>query len=133
MVELDNLDKRRRSSGGKLRGCVSGSNLLRREDEVDDGSVECRESLAWRGVEEDDDDFSGAGSLGSRYDTGRELLLEGDLLLDELFVGDAGSECGCVWCCKKSRSSTLELGVCFLDDEVEVDDCFLLPPKNFIF
>lgn len=98
-MELDNLDRRRRSSGGRLRGCVSGSNLLRRDDDVDDGSVECRESLAWRGVEVDDenDDFSVAGSLRSRFEDGREVLFDECLvLLERFFVGDGGSECGCV-------------------------------------
>lgn len=124
MVELDNLDKRRRSSGGRLSGCVSGSILLRREDEVE-GSVKCRESLAWRGA----DDFS--VSFDSREAAGPKVFFDGDLLWElDAFAGDAGSERGCV--CRgwvKSHSSTLESGIRFFDVEV---DGFLLPLKNFI-
>lgn len=133
MLELDSLDRRRRSSGGRFSGCVSKSTLLRREEDVE-GSVACLDSRACRGVDADDDKGEEGFSvpLDSRYDVGRGLFFAADLLtlfLDD-FVGDGGSDCGCGWCRKKSRSSRLELGVCFLDEEV--DDCFLLPPKNFI-
>lgn len=44
MADWDRAESRLRSSGGKFRGCVSASNLLRREED-ESGSVEWRESL----------------------------------------------------------------------------------------
>lgn len=88
MVELDSFDNRRRSSGGRLRGWMSASFLLRRED--DRGSVACRESLGCRG---DANEFS--VSRGSRCEAGRGVFFEGVLVCEPLIdlVGDRDSEC----------------------------------------
>ena len=77
MAELDSSESRFLSSGGKLRGCVSGSTLLLREEEP--GSVECLEPRDGR---EDD--------LVSMREDGREDFLGEDL--GEDFWGDGGSD-----------------------------------------
>lgn len=74
-------EKRLRSSGGKLRGWVSGSYLCRREEP---GSVE------WRPKGREDRDFDSRAAPG---DVGREGFLEGclaeeDVLEGEVFEGE---------------------------------------------
>ena len=123
MAEFAKADKRLRSSGGRFRGWVSGSNLLLRREEDDDdaGSVDCRESRFER------DDLL----LVSGWVECREV---DDFLGDRDwdFVGDEGSDRGC---CESSRSSKV-LG---LEDEGFLEDGFLLllllplPKKVFIW
>jgi hypothetical protein len=123
MAEFAKADKRLRSSGGRFRGWVSGSNLLLRreeDDDEDDGSVDCRESRFER-----DDLLLVSGWVECRELTG--FLGERDCD----FVGDEGSDRGC---CESSRSSKV-LGV---EDEGFLEDGFLLLlllplPKNFIW
>lgn len=81
--EREIVEKRLRSSGGRLRGWVSESYLLPRREEDDEtpGSVDCLESLDWREV-----DFV------SRDESCLEDFL-GDLEEDEEdLVGEGGSE-----------------------------------------
>lgn len=120
MADCANEERRLRSSGGKLRGWVSGSNLARREDDEEPGSVECRELRDGR-----DDDFG-----ESMWDGRRE---------DEVFLGDLDGDEGSerVWW-ESSRSS--KCGGNVLEEDELVVECFLedgflllLPPKNFIW
>ena len=69
VAERDRAEKRLRSSGGRLRGCVSRSSLLLREEEEETlGSVECLAKRECR----DDEDFT------SRDDSDRDDFF-GDL------------------------------------------------------
>lgn len=75
-------ERRRRSSGGRFRGWVLGSNFcLRDEDEL--------RSVWWR--EERDGREAEAAALGSAWDAGREDFF-GDLGEDEDFEGFVGEE-----------------------------------------
>jgi hypothetical protein len=54
MADLASSDRRWRSSGGRFRGWVLGSNFGRRDDEAAPGSVE------WRAAREGLEDFESA-------------------------------------------------------------------------
>lgn len=125
----DRAERRFRCSGGRLRGCVSGSIFFRREDEPEPGSVAWRAKLREvRGglvASRDDDDESGRCDF---TDEVRDVDVEGAVggpggsgLLggwDDL-VGEGG--CVSVKTSGSSSSSSTELG--FLE---------LFLEKNFI-
>lgn len=119
MADCDRADRRRRSSGGRLRGWVLGSNLGRRDEEP--VSEECRELR--EGREED------ADLTESICELGRDDDLRGDLVGD--LVGDGGSER------ELRESSRSSKGLRSEDVEEDfLEDAFLLPfplPKNFIW
>lgn len=78
IVEYERAERRFRSSGGRLRGCVSGSSLLRRLEVL--RSEACLECRNWRGED-----------LASRGGSDRDDFL-GDFEDDLDFVGEGGSE-----------------------------------------
>jgi hypothetical protein len=119
VMPAESADNRFLCSGGRLRGCSSGSIFFRLEDD-DPGSVVFRAKREGR-------DCCG---LGSRADgeTGRAAFLDGDRDVDGLLGGCGGSGfvvgdelCGDSKTSTSSSSSSTEL--CFLDDFLE---------KNFI-
>jgi hypothetical protein len=120
----ESSDSRLRCSGGRLRGCVSGSTFFRRE-EARPASVGCRangrEVRGDCGLDECSRDVGEAG----RWDEEEEeaAFLVGDREPEDL-VGDLVGEDGCDESWKpacSSSSSSAEFG--FLDDILE---------KNFI-
>lgn len=103
MAAVAKADRRSRSSGGKFSGWMSGSNLLlRRDEEKDEGSVECRESL------EERDGLVLAGVAESGWTECRDEVdfFVGDL--DWGFVGEEGSDRE--ECCESSPRSSKLLG-----------------------
>lgn len=98
----DSSEKRLlRTSGGRLRGCSSGSIFLRRKDDEEMGSVACRAEER-KGLEDEEDEEGGFDSrVGGDVD--RCDFLVGDRDEDVLgvgaFVGEGGCCCCCCCCC----------------------------------